>query len=269
MSLPGMVDVAVGENEDGGQRIVVLATNEAYESDDGGNTWSPFFIGLSRRSYVRVVSGPRVRGGLPRWWILTSSELWAAHDPQSEVDVLNNGDAVGVRWAQGRLRSTRPLALMLDEATRFNKLHVEDINGVIERETNANLMPTIDVRGLAVNQLFARHLEQMIVPLRQDRQWSQPQWQFFVQATWHLPDAVYRPDTNTRRRTFYVHRDRLSFGVEDAWNERISILRRMAAGRVNRLQAEILRARVETLEALLELWTGRPFAASYDWSWDW
>jgi len=79
-------------NEPGCRATHVLST------DDGGDTWHPFFSGITRRSIQQLAYA----GG--RWFVLTGGELWVT--ARAEPGAV---DQETVDWARGRLARTPPM----------------------------------------------------------------------------------------------------------------------------------------------------------------
>jgi hypothetical protein len=74
-----------------------------------------------------------------------------------------------------------------------------------------------------------------------------------------FPDYWWPQAFDWPKAELYELQKQVGFVVEDAWHERRMHLTRLARdGVVEELQARILEARVEVLEALLETWIGAP-----------
>ena len=110
----------VGVSEIGTERVAAVARDcraffrgrpqcrgsLVYATDDGGQSWFPFFDSMTGHTVTRVVN---VAGGpnqAPRWWVLTDGGLFSTVDPtatpQWEIDRETQA------WARNRLLNTPP-----------------------------------------------------------------------------------------------------------------------------------------------------------------
>ncbi|MEM9192589.1 MAG: hypothetical protein AAGF12_25665, partial [Myxococcota bacterium] len=71
------VGVIVRECYINSRRRPVCRRSLVYGSDDNGDTWFPFFEGMTRRTIKMIAAAPAVEDVPPRWWIVTGGELWA------------------------------------------------------------------------------------------------------------------------------------------------------------------------------------------------
>lgn len=254
--LPGVLDVWGGKNEEGGERIVAVMSHDAFESDDGGYHWRPYFFGLTPHPLVRVTASE-----LPnhkwRWLILTTRELWAS----SEIEELEAGHVGNASWARSQLAQTPPLRFIMEAVQQRYHIHSRIYDQWQSQAARAALMPRIDARFFAGNRTFLLNLNQILVPLIRDERWSMPTVEFFVQATWNLADVAIWSDSEApmHARTLFMLDRQLRSAVEDAWNERIIHLRRLASRRVDRLETHVLRARIDALEETINAFGNRQF----------
>ncbi|MEE2904063.1 MAG: hypothetical protein VYC39_17180, partial [Myxococcota bacterium] len=84
-------------------------------------------------------------------------------------------------------------------------------------------------------------------------------YEFFVNARWSLYYTNLAIERFTfPRKALYDLRRQVGFATEDAWHERVMHLSRLSRGMSDTLQIETLRARVDSLDAFLEIWLGGP-----------
>jgi len=272
--------VVVGANEEGGERIAVLTRectrrwrrgmmatspdaggcrlSHVYASDDGGTTWHPFFDGATRRTLQMIAAAPAAPGVPPRWWVVTGGELWATVSPQLER--IGSPDMETAAWAREQLRRTPPLSNVIDFMLHNNDLTTEQIQDAVGTIRDRNWLPRINVEATYSNseEPFSEAVTP-INPVFTDGTRRMDEFQIWVYATWYLRDAsvVYEELGPTRRRLYELRRQ-LAFIAEDAWHERKLHLERLARGMTDPLEVEVLRERIAALEAVLEVWMGRP-----------
>jgi hypothetical protein len=269
--------VQIGQNERGGTRIALMlnvepvdALNDSivYSSDDGGETWHPFFTGLSRRYHYQMDAVPAERGHPAGWWIVTSGGIWTTF-PAAEV---HGPDAEARDWAQRRLAVTPPLGDVLQSALHNTQLSNERIHAVADSHRALNWVPRIDA-------LFELRQDRDVV--KNERLDTSPDakspyverapldggfyptttWAFFVQASWDIKDVIQlAEDFPPYRDTLHELRRQVSFAAEDAWHERMNLLRQLDDGLSDPFQIETLKARIMALEAMLDVWLGQPMA---------
>ncbi len=285
--------VVSGFDERGGERIVVLVRDcsagarrcrgtRLYASDDGGRRWFPFFEGFSRRSIAQVAVSRSAVGGGSRWWLVAGGELWSTEDPSERL--VGAPDAASARWARRRLRATPPLDVVQETALRRLGLDLDGEEGLFRRARRRAWLPVVEAQlalgqvpspsGTALEQVgghprarrwvLGRRVRETVVRApeppfsvveqRSDRL-GQREVFFFVQALWRLGDTGFSvQEGGLDRSRLYALRRHVSFVVEDAWHERVLHLRRLVRGVTDPWQAASLRARVEALEAILEIW---------------
>jgi len=273
LSRQRIVQVVAGETEAGAPRIAAIVgdcpagdaedggagcrTTQVLSSDDGGETWHPFFSGMTRRTIRQMAYA----GG--RWWVLTGGELWVTARaepgavPQETVD-----------WARARLHRTPPMSAVVDAALVRSDLDRATIDGLFEATRTQGWIPSrislnfqVDLAEGTETQLAQRPNDPQGVFLQtRDTQTRGAQWSVYLYAVWNLDDAGFL-DAGSRGRDFVEQRDRLyamrrsvGFLIEDAWHERRMHLRRLARGFADPLQAVVLRARIDVLTTMLELW---------------
>ncbi len=269
----GTFQIAIGENEHGGRRVAVqlddcplpnrCRNSLVYASDDGGESWFPFFQGATRRTLYQMAVAPSAPGIPPRWWIATGGELWATTVPPPDRDDI---DADSQHWARAQLRRTPDLDDVIDsvlDGTDLSRGHVDDLLSSV-RERNwiprvqvlFNYVDTSANRTAAVTPVIGNP------PSRDLGTNGTDAWFIYAWAEWSLRDVpIVSEDLSPTRNDIYELRRQISFVAEDAWHERVIQLRRIADGMSDRLQVEILKERITALEAVLETWMGRPLSS--------
>lgn len=240
---------------DEGERVAVLLRDIIYSSDDEGVTWHPFFTGATRRSFRQMAVGPGV-GGIARWWVVTSGELWTNMTP-----VRQKGPAVSVEdrdWARQSLASSPPIGAAISRALENTRLSTPRIEDLIDRERSRALVPYVDFRLVFIDDKFRRgeQLSGGTVAMI-DEQTARRELVMLVQATWQLYDVLLSQTEVSSKQDLYNLQKQIAFVAEDAWHERHLHLSRIAGGEVNAEQAQMLRARVEALETVLDNWGWR------------
>jgi hypothetical protein len=196
--------------------------------------------------------GPSV-GGVSRWWIVTSGELWTNVSPGRE------SGRVHAAWAKTQLKETPSMATTIDRVLEHTKLSTRALRELDAREKSRGLIPLIDLRATFREEKFDR-LEELSggEPLQMDEGTARKSFQIFLQATWsYYETKVFTQESGTVATALYELRRQIAFAAEDAWNERTLHLSRIERGEVADDQAEALRARVEALETVLDHWGWR------------
>jgi len=274
-----IAQVAAGANEAGGPRIALLTrdcpsprsarsgsgrgcrTSRVYATDDGGQTWFPFFSGITRRTIQQLVAAPAVEGVPPRWWIVTGGELWAT----VQSPVVGAGiDRASATWANEALGHTPSMSTLISAILDRLRLSNQAIEGIGHRAARRHLFPRIDSRLWLFDGSFdrdesSRPIGSIVDDVRNAEQTGGANWTFFTYATWYLDRIPSVPEEyGAARRDLYWLQRQVKFIVEDAWHERHLHLTRIARGMNDRLQVEILRERIDALEVVLETWLREP-----------
>lgn len=260
--------VVVGDNEVGGERVAVLmgrgpagVEGIMWASDDGGRSWFPFFHGVTRRTMMRMAAARRAPDGVPRWYVVAGHELWATVEPGAARERgAFFGDPAVADWARAELRRQPPLDVVLDAALEETGVGPRQVQRFTDGLGARAWIPRIDfVFDLNVTDLTANEVREVTDPRRIFEDGPTLNWQVFVQGTWYFRDlALVNEEFNAFQNRIHEMRRQVTFAVEDAWRERTQHLRRIAGGRLDDYQAEVLRMRIETIDALLEVWLGRP-----------
>lgn len=270
------LQVVSGKNDWGGPRIAVLFKEAIFASDDDGKTWFPFFHGLTRRS-LRQVSGGAAFGGVAEWWVVTGGELWTT----LPFDDRGRSAASGLAgWAQSRLAETPPLDVAIERVLHHTRLSNELLADLVAKRRAWRLIPLFDVK-LSVNDdgsdkrcggLFSRDFigcavsnivterrrrdSALPMPAVVEGRTERPNITFLAQLTWPITEGLVFPEeTAPLRNSLYELRRQIAFAAEDAWHERRAHLTRIAGGALEAHQTDILRARIEALEMVLDTWS--------------
>lgn len=273
--------VEVGENEVGQKRVAVMVNVQptslrgkyvsglqdsvVLASDDRGETWFPFFHGLSRRTYRQLAALPSKEGRPGGWWIVTSGGVWTTY-PAHVHDVI---DEKAASWARTRLKTNPSLYTVLQEMLDHLELSNEEIVALMNAHRGAALIPRIDMRFEYDDNGFARienrNFNTGPVSLRGlrhdiDELYTKPQVYFLVQATWWLGSllSIDELKSPTRNRLHELRRQ-IQFATEDAWHERTTLLMQLSEGLRDPVQVGTTKARIEALEAMMSIWLGRDF----------
>ncbi len=277
MSRQVAYQVELGENEDGGVRIVVMLNVEpmslrgkavsalhdshVYASDDGGNSWHPFFHGLSRRYHYQMASVPSTADHPSGWWIVTSGGVWTTYPAQIPQQV----QAEASEWAGRRLATTPGLGIVLDAALDHMNLSNEKIHGLANAHRNLNWVPRLDLLfkwvDNALPQVSDRFDSAVMDPNRARviRNITEDSTAYvgFLQASWDIKDVLNpHEDLNWVRPAMHTLRRQIAFATEDAWHERQNLLAQLQR-LSDPLQIETIKARIEGLEAMLSIWLGQ------------
>jgi photosystem II stability/assembly factor-like uncharacterized protein len=254
--------VAVGPNEKGGERVVILREHFAYASDDGGRNWYVWFSGGTKRDLRRIAaSAPATPGGSPRWWLLSRQELWSTQvaAPGTATMRITRG---APQWAARRLAQIPPLSVLLAAANDRAGLDDAHVSDILDRMHTRSWLPrvylTIAVEAIprgANNQTFiATRSNGFLAGL--DNSWAvRLDFRFF------LTDLTYPTNGSppATEKTLYILRQRMNYALEDAYWERGLRLHQLADGGLDDLQTFVVRSRVDTLDAMIGALTRSDF----------
>ncbi len=307
--------VAIGQNESGGKRIVVAARNSkpfalsttyipmaespmvasmdmsnmvkklikpttlVYSSDDNGETWEPFFVGMTRRLISRIKATRPESGQPPKWWILDGGAIWTtAPLPAQDAEL----DRDSQRWARIRMRDNPPLRNVVERLLYENDLHDAFLQKDWKLQYRSYRLPSIQFRfnmrtpGVQRNEDIAIFAPANI--LENDRRTA---YSASLYLWWDLPNTLNVRDMpgrvdvahkSARGQLFELKRI-IILMVEDLWHERLMHLQTLARGLSDRLKTEILRERIVALEAILETWLRQPLSPDIkpvgeeEWAW--
>lgn len=276
--------VQLGENEQGGTRVALLLNVEpvsgrgkpvsvgvqdshVYASDDGGETWHPFFHGLSVRYFYQMTSVPSTSAHPAGWWVVTSGGVWTTYPSETPQQINANAAA----WAQRRIAQTPDIQVVIDEVLDNNELSNERIHAIADAHRAINWIPRLDLlfgwaqlSDIELSDRFDSNAGPRNVIVNRAPIDGEPYltnaYSFFAQASWDLKDVLNNhEDLNGTRYYFHRMRRQIEYAAQDAWHERMNLL-----GQLERLsdpfQVETNKARIETLEAMLAVWLGRSLA---------
>lgn len=239
-----------------------------YATDDGGKSWFPWFVGVSRRRPVWMAATPYEEGKQGKWFIATGGGVWATHSGFDEQRESSNIDLEARAWAEKKLRKNPSLYDVKEIAFDHYELSRQDLNDMWYRaRMSGALMP--DIRVLGNYNYGSTHVvrdqDGDIVKFADERT-NEAFWDIAVQARWFTFDllayfafGINAPgEDNATRAELYELRRQIDFIVEDVWHERVMILRRLRDGMTDEYQIRVLQDRVEHLELVLEFWMGQP-----------
>ena len=231
-------------------------------SEDGGRTWSTAFSALSQRR-VRWVQPGHLSDQRRAWWIATSGGLWVG--ARGVGHRRRGAPHWEAEWAARRLESLPPLRLVIDRALAASRLTAKMVAQLSDRRRERCWAPKLNV-GLIYSSSDQIRLDDraglLAVFLRRD-DLAMPTTQFAAMLTWDSACLFGDGFTASSDRVDLAGlRQEISFAVQDAYRERVVLLRRLDAGVERRHVAETLRARIESLEAVIESFSGEPLANS-------
>ncbi len=255
--------VEVGANEEGGDRVAALSRGFVYATDDYGENWYPFFIKEDRRRTMQMAAAPAVPGVPPRWWVVTAGGLYASvpHKPPPGSYV----DEAAARWALKELRMTPSLRVVLQESLKNTRLSASEMNRTFQKLRTRNYLPRIDAEFALWRDTTMERATQIgtdtVDWVLANRQTN---FSFFMQGIWEIRNvASALEEFNVVRGAMAKLRFFEAYIVEDAYRERGEVLRQIAEGMDDPLQVAILKERVSTLNAVLEVWLGRSLRKLY------
>lgn len=266
-----VVQVEIGQTARGGERIAVLVKGSSsrgaalntedwvYSSDDGGDTWHPFFAGITRRSFSQIASAPDPGGGPTRWWVVTTGGVWASHTPQY-VEPDRSVDAKAQRWARERLAKSPDLTELMTRMLDRTGVSSDQIEHLWTLTKASNWLPEINAEfTYRITDQAYDERSQPLTPFTRATTADRDDVSFFVNARWTLYWTTLAVERFTfPRRALHELRRQVGFLTEDAWHERHVHLTRLANGMSDPLQIETLKARIASLEAVLEVWLRGP-----------
>lgn len=250
--------VEVGSDEEGRRRVAVLLKSWVYATDDDGKSWYPFFNGVSGRSFRQMAVSKDDNGNPSGWWVLTRGGLWTSVPPdkQQPNELLRRE----VRWANQRIAKTPPMQVVVDEVLDQTRLSAPVVNDLNDRARLKSWAPQLSLQ-------YERNAD-TLVDLREAQEGDSAftrnedsidiQHTYFAQLVWYF-NSLLLSIINTSGQQNQMHglRNQVRFIAQDAWYERMVLLRRIASGETNLEQTQALRARIESNEALLEGWMRR------------
>ncbi|MEO1483421.1 MAG: hypothetical protein AAFU77_15040 [Myxococcota bacterium] len=249
--LVALIDTAPDRNDVSASILSLVLT-----SSDGGFEWQTAFSSLSQRRNRWIQPG-RSRDGRFAWWLATSGGIWVGIRGAEKTP----DRALERYWARERLRAFPSLQQVVNAALEENSLTPQFISGLAASRSQRCYAPVV---GLAYvdrsdTQLVTNDLAGVPrVFVRGDR-FNQPLNEFAAFLRWDLSCLLGDGYLASEDRVdLTALRQEVSFAVQDAYRERMILLRRLSQGVTPDYVALTLRARVEALEALMEGFIGRP-----------
>lgn len=239
-----------------------------YATDDGGKSWFPWFVGVSRRRPVWMAATPYVEGEPGRWFIATGGGVWATHSGFDAQRGAPDVDEESQRWATKQLRINPSLYDVKEISFDHFKLSRDALENMWYRARYSGaFLP--DIRVLANYNRGTSHVvrdqDGDVIKVADERT-TDAFWDVAVQARWFTFDmlayfafGIDAPgEDNETRGELYELRRQIDFIVEDVWHERVMLLRRLRDGMRDDYQISVIRERIELLELTLEFWMGQP-----------
>jgi len=162
-------------------------------------------------------------------------------------------------WARRKLARTPPVRAVIEEMLDQTELSEEDIEGWVQGVRNRNYIPYIYADFELNNIGRDTDLSRAPIPLNIARATTPMEFELHVFMQWVLKDIpIVSEELSPVRNEMYELRRQITFIAEDAWHERTLHLEAIAAGMSDRLQIETLKARIETLDAVMETWLRQP-----------
>lgn len=282
--------LAVGQSESGGERVVVVLGNVrpnitgstsntkvtgplanvyinphpprdwVYSTDDSGKTWHPFYNDLTRRTILHVSTVP-ARGDAPaEWWVVSRGELWGTAYTSDKL--RGPIDEAAVQWAKARLSSTPQLDVVIEAMMEANYISVSELADTFHRAKNVRpYIPRIDLKFTLNKTDSALQETQFLTgPYLRQAASDRVEWWVLMEFKFlaRLGGLFIEEESGPMRLALYDLNKQMRYVAEDTWHERAVLLRRLADGMSDELEIEVLRARIESLEAILETWTRQP-----------
>lgn len=238
-----------------GPLAIVVLRDFVYQSEDG-QTWEPLFHGASRRSFVQMAWAPGVGGGEPRLWLVTSGGVWATWIAPTERPRV---DVEAQRWAKARLARTPDLGATIRGVVSATRVSAAQIDALASRASWSVWMPEVHVSAGTGPAPTLRLARSRPTPLDVETRTDRTDGYFYVDAHWELEQFfAYELRYDGQREQLHELRRTVGFVAEDAWHERVLLLRQLAEGRQDPLQIDALMTRVLALETILEVWLRHP-----------
>ena len=246
--------VVVGPNDSGGERVAVFVRQWVYASDDGGKRWFPFFHGMDVRSYKHMTATRAAPGITPGWWLITNGGVWTTVKPTA-VDKANVREE-DVRWARERIAHSPSMEYTIREVLERTQMSEERNKAFTGSARERNRWPVFSFQfewNSRNDRLFATQVGG-VDTFRQEL-FSRPTYTLFTQAIWTFAGFGYSDEElGGFQSQFHNIKNQIYFIAQDSWHERMVLLQRIASGEIAHDQVELLKMRIDALEAVLETW---------------
>jgi hypothetical protein len=282
--------LAVGWNEWGGERVVAVLGNVrpnitgstsntkvsgplaniyinphpprdwVYSTDDSGKTWHPFYNDLTRRTIMAASSVPAQGGKPAHWWVVSRGELWGTAFTSDTLSAAIDENTA--QWAKAKLAATPPLDVVIQAMLDANYISAEELAKTFHRAKNIRpYIPRLDL-SLSLFKTDYSLAEQQVItsPYFRNATSDRVEWLLLMELKFlmRLGGIFIEEESGTNRLALYDLNKQVRYVAEDTWHERHTLLGRLADGMSDELEIEVMRARIESLEAILETWTRQP-----------
>lgn len=248
------VAVAPPSSAEATEHVLVLGPDIAFESADGGKSFTMTFRAESRRRLRQIASATGIDGDAGRFLLVTSGELWTTKVVDQGKDAVS---PVVRRWAERRLRTMPPLGDVVTRALVRAKLTDVQVDGMFTRLKTRAWLPgaVFNVSFGEAYQVTARQAS-VTDPTRTLAIEARRNVGVIADLVWELPDLV-SPSYQfpPARKDLYELRTRYEYIVEDAYDERKQVLTQLATAALDAEQVLSLQTRVELLDLVIHEFT--------------
>ncbi|MCB9667240.1 MAG: hypothetical protein H6715_03860 [Myxococcales bacterium] len=246
-----------GTDANGNDMVAIVMDKRVYAADLDGKGMLPFHEGFALRNIEKVATVPGKRGQPGLWWVLTGSELWTSQRPRQRGHHAHTVDEM-VHWAALRRRLSPSLEEVVDAVYERLALSPERTTQLERRSWLAYRLPQVHLYGEFQNiDHVSREQTTVTAPALTDYHTDRFVGYGLIQLHWNLDQLWF-----SRGTAYYIERFRaldrlrqqLRETLEDSWYEREQQLKLMAQGRYDPLQGEVMRTRIECIEAMFQTW---------------
>ncbi|QQR89378.1 MAG: hypothetical protein IPJ88_14400 [Myxococcales bacterium] len=245
-----------GRDDSGKEMIAIVTDRRGYAVDNEGTGHLPFHEGFSLRNIHRVATIPSAEGQKGKWWVLTGSELWTNVKMNAR---RNPSRSDFMRWAKLRQRFTPPLSVLIDTVYENFGVSANQMAKMFRDSWRGTYLPKIDIQAEYRQFDWDRNkVVSITAPAIIDSNIARNDFFFVFQLHWRLGELGFSDHTTQfmkHRAAFDKVRSQLRETMEDSWYEREQHLKTLTMGQIDPFQSEVLRTRIECLEALFEVWT--------------
>jgi hypothetical protein len=247
-----------GTDSKGKEIVTIVMDKRVYAADIDGKGAIPFHEGLAMKNVERVATVPTKPGQPGNWWVLTQNELWT---DQKQTAPRRQEPSVQefIDWALYRRRFSPSLQAVIEAVYERLEISPQKTTEMERRSRDAFRLPQVHFYG-EVQNIDYNSFESVSVtsPALVDFNTNRYVGYGLIQLHWNLDQLRFSNFTAyyiSRFREVDRIRTQLRETLEDSWYERERHLKTMLGGRFDALQGEILRTRVECIEALFQAWT--------------